>query len=247
MSMRYAEVTIIKNLKKEYLDHYFGRLCGQEIKVTDEDNIVIQFEDGSLFDTLDFDEDDLSLDDYSSHSENSSINDNDTDLISYNNSNTESKHCEHDNDSNTEVASYKDENSSEYKCKSIIRLGPRHYDPLCLSHFIVNNVLFQYKIPCGLSSIFSTTHTISYKNLFKNNSSGTDIRSEKKYQIQASIYNMIYHRPIFTPYYDTIDSFGIAKIESNHLKPRFIVAYEDKYFTRRDIIYLVDHIFKFKY
>jgi hypothetical protein len=44
-----------------------------------------------------------------------------------------------------------------------------------------------------------------------------------------------------------IDSFGIARIRSSNLSPRFALAYKDNYFKKQDIIYLVDRIFKFKF
>ena len=242
MSFKYALITIIKNLKKEYMDHYLGRLLGQEIKVTDEDNIIIEFEDGTLIDTLDYNEDDLISDDGSYYSEDSVTDNMDTKV----DSKYDDEYCE---DATTEIDSYNNEYESETyekNSKNRIILGIKHYSPLCLNHFMVNNILFQYKIPIDYT-LFKTTATISYKNLFSNKFSDSKIKPKQSYIVKPSIYNMIYHRPVFTPYYDTIDSFGIAKIESSDLKPRFVVVYEDKYFKKQDIIYLIDILFKYKF
>ena len=225
------------------MDHYLGRLLGQEIKVTDEDNIIIEFEDGTLIDSLDYNEDDLISDDGSYYSEDNVTDNMDTKV--------DSKYDdEYYDDATTEVDSYNNEEyeSKKYKknSKDRIIIGTKYYNPLCLSHFIVNNILFQYKIPIDYT-LFNTTATISYKNLFSNKFSDSKIKPKQNYIVKPSIYNMIYHRHVFTPYYDTIDSFGIAKIDSSDLKPRFIVAYEAKYFKKQDIIYLIDHLFKYKF
>jgi len=59
-------------------------------------------------------------------------------------------------------------------------------------------------------------------------------------KLQPSIYNTIYE-DVFKK-----EKFAIVRINSNEEKPRFILAY-DNCFTKSDIIYLVDNIFKQKF
>jgi hypothetical protein len=51
-----------------------------------------------------------------------------------------------------------------------------------------------------------------------------------------SVYNCIYYK-------NNNDVFAIIKIKSNEDKPRFLLAYDDEYFEKDDIIYLVNYIF----
>lgn len=236
MSIRYAEVTIIKNLNKETVTDYFGRLMGKEITVTDDDTIIIQFDDGLLVDTSNYNEDDL----YDNSSEFYEDNSN-TDVMSYTNTNIESKY-------DSEVNSY---TSEESETRNRIILLPGIYIPQkSLDGFILNRKLFNLNIPNSVSLLFGCKYTISYKNLFntkKNNNTNNRDSSLKSIKIETSIYNMIYSCMSERDSLLRIDSFGIAKIESSDLKPRFIVAYKDKYFKKYDIVYLVDHIFKYKF
>ena len=61
-----------------------------------------------------------------------------------------------------------------------------------------------------------------------------------------SIYNMIYYvHDISSSSNDfKLEVFSIVRIKSNEEKPRYIIAYNDKYFDKTDIIYLIDCIFK---
>jgi len=250
MPIRYAEVTVIKNLSKEHISHYITRLLGEEITVNDEDNIIIKFDDGYLMDTLDFRDSESKYDD----------DDNDTDYNindDYNNDdythdddfniedeNDDYNHDDDDDDS-TEVITY---NQNNLQCKKRIIIGPRLYYPTnCIDHFIVNKHLFQYRIPICNSTLFEKNKYLSYKNLFPLRYSNQNVDTNVNIigSIQKSIYNMIYYRAE-PGYIKTIDSFGIAKIESSNVKPRFIVAYDDKYFKKYDVSYLVDTLFKSK-
>lgn len=224
MSISYAEVTIIKNLDKERINHYVGRLFGQEIMVTDDDTIIIEFDDGTIVDTSDLNED---IDNYSNS-------DTDTDIISCTNSNIESKYGYDELDDNSRII-----------------LLPGIYIPQkSLQGFIVDRKLFNLNIPNSVSLLFGTKYTISYKNLFNKQTTKNFSKKDpnlKTVKVETSMYNMIYSCMSEYDSLITIDSFGIAKIQSSELKPRFIVAYRDDYFKKNDIIYLVDHIFKYKF
>jgi hypothetical protein len=51
MSFKYAEITIVRNLKEESWLSYFKNLIGDEDIITDKDTIIISFDDGTLSDT----------------------------------------------------------------------------------------------------------------------------------------------------------------------------------------------------
>ena len=110
--------------------------------------------------------------------------------------------------------------------------------------------LFNLNIPNSVSLLLGTKYTISYKNLFNKQTTKNCSNKDpnlKTVKVETSMYNMIYSCMSEYDSLITIDSFGIAKIQSSELKPRFIVAYRDDYFKKNDIVYLVDHIFKFKF
>ena len=50
MPIKYAEITIIKNLEKESIFEYFNRLIQSEIVVNDYDTIIILFDDETTYD-----------------------------------------------------------------------------------------------------------------------------------------------------------------------------------------------------
>ena len=54
----------------------------------------------------------------------------------------------------------------------------------------------------------------------------------------ASAYNVIYNT------YNDEDIFAIVKVSSNEIAPRYLLAYDDTYFERSDLIYFVSCIFK---
>lgn len=64
-------------------------------------------------------------------------------------------------------------------------------------------------------------------------------RQAKHVTLEPSFYNLMYEC-------DGKDIFGIVKIKSNEDKPRFIVAYDDMYFEKNDIIFLTDCMLKRK-
>jgi len=53
MPIKYAEITIVRNLKKESWSSYFKNLLEEEPKITNNDTIIILFDDGSICDSKD--------------------------------------------------------------------------------------------------------------------------------------------------------------------------------------------------
>ena len=51
MPIKYAEITIIRNWKKESWLSYFKNLIGEEDIITNNDTIIISFDDGTVSDT----------------------------------------------------------------------------------------------------------------------------------------------------------------------------------------------------
>lgn len=51
MPIKYAEITIVRNLKEESWLSYFKNLIGDEDIITDKDTIIISFDDGTVSDT----------------------------------------------------------------------------------------------------------------------------------------------------------------------------------------------------
>lgn len=249
-SIRYAEITVIKNLQKEHMYHYVSRLFGNEIKITDDDTIIIQFDDESIYDTSNIQEEKYQEDNSYTEYSDSDESDTETEICSYNN--TETKY-EEDSETESKIDSYDNANVNELDTigKSRIILGMKFYSPyLAMGSFILKGTLFQLKLPEENYNIISGNYTISYKSLFPPVTSSTNLNERIKYPRsirKPSIYNMIYYHTENRMFHNTIDSFGIIKIESSETKPRFVVAYLDKYFKKQDIIYLVDHILKFKY
>ena len=54
---------------------------------------------------------------------------------------------------------------------------------------------------------------------------------------EASIYNIIYSN------LGEDDVLAIVKIKSSENNQRFLLAYDDEYFKKKDIIYLINYIF----
>ena len=51
MPIKYAEITIVRNLDEESWLSYFKNLIGQEDTITNHDTIIISFDDGTISDT----------------------------------------------------------------------------------------------------------------------------------------------------------------------------------------------------
>lgn len=69
----------------------------------------------------------------------------------------------------------------------------------------------------------------------------TNYEKYKTYKLESSKYNIIYYDNHNT------EIVGIVRIKSNDEKPQYLLAYDDKYFDRSDIIYLIECIFKEKF
>lgn len=74
--------------------------------------------------------------------------------------------------------------------------------------------------------------TIDLKSIFKDSLEYVTLNKV------PSIFNIIY-KSIKTD----IDMFAIVKNGTNELSPRYFIAYDDVYFERSDIIYLINYIF----
>ena len=169
MSMKYAEITIIKNLKEETILNYFNRLLlGNENKTNDNDTIIILFDDGNIF---------------------------------------------------TE--------KNEYINKKF-KIGPKSVSsrlPICFE--IINSEKFFSKLPIEKDGI----KKLNFKNIFNNN-------NNKFLTLQSSIYNSIYYSLVYNN-----DVFAIVRIKSSVEIPRFLLAYDNKFFENNVVIYLVNYIF----
>ena len=51
MPIKYAEITIVRNFKKESWLSYFKNLIGEENIITNNDIIIISFDDGTISET----------------------------------------------------------------------------------------------------------------------------------------------------------------------------------------------------
>ena len=168
MPIKYAEITIIKNLEKESIFEYFSRLIQIEIVVNDYDTIIILFDDETTHDV-----------------------------------------------------------KKEYTDKKFIMLSSNIVYPYNFNIEGITNTFF-YKEPKVIDNNLKT----DFKKIFKNNPKYFTSNKE------ASIYNVIYY---VVP---DIEVFSIVKISSNEIKPRYLLAYDDMYFKKDDIIYFVQNIFE---
>jgi hypothetical protein len=170
MSIKYAEITIIRNLKEENWFNYFKRMAGNENIVNDNDTIIILFEDGTISDV-----------------------------------------------------------KSEYVDKQF-KMGPKIFQrdfPLYFNKKDGYTLFFKRPTvkPDG-------TLMLDFKPIFKDN---------PKYRTLTkvpSVYNAIYNDIVVG------DIFAIVKNGLNERYPRYLLAYDEIYFERSDLIYFVSCIFK---
>ena len=170
MPIKYAEITIITNTEKETISNYFNRLLGNQNKTSDNDNIIILFDDGIICDV-----------------------------------------------------------KKEYNTNTNIIMGPIGFK---------TNLPIYFEITDKNETIFYKTPTVDYngnlrlnsKPIFANNKKHTTTKKE------PSVYNCIFER-------GNNEVLAIAKIKSSEEKPRFLLAYDDTYFEKEDIIYFVNCIF----
>jgi hypothetical protein len=170
MSIKYAEITIVRNLEEENWFNYCKRMFGNENTVNDYDTIIILFEDGSICDV-----------------------------------------------------------NSEYVDKQF-KMGSKVLHSVFPLYFSTKkgSLLFYKRPRVNPDGIL----TIDFKPIFKDDPKY--IRLTKC----ASVYNAIYDNTA------NHDVFAIVKNGSNEKSPRYLLAYDDSYFEKSDIIYFVSCIFK---
>lgn len=170
MPIKYAEITIARNLEEENWFNYLKRLAGNENIVNDNDTIIILFEDGSISDV-----------------------------------------------------------KSEYVDKQF-EIGPKMYPRIFPLYFNKKdgNTLFLKRPTVNPDGNLM----LDFKPIFKGNPKYRTITKV------SSVYNAIYNDMVVG------DIFAIVKNGPNERFPRYLLAYEDSYFERSDLIYLVSCIFK---
>lgn len=174
MTIKYAEVTIITNQGDETILRSVFKFLGYENKFTENDKIIISFDDETVCDVKD---------DYT--------------------------------------------NNNKFK------FGITGYEHSFPIYFEMNDKTFFYKKP----EIINNVQKLNFNIIMKNNK-----KYEKK-TIVPSIYNVVFY---IHEYDGKKDVFGILKIRSSEEKPRYHIAYDDKYFDKSSVIYLIDLLFRFK-
>jgi hypothetical protein len=135
-------------------------------------------------------------------------------------------------DNDTIIIIFEDETITDTKREYVDKqfvMGPKVFNRVYPTYFKKKDEtsLF-YKKPSNENGI----PTLNFNSIFKDCSKYLALTKV------ASEYNAIY-----TSVYD-INMFAIVKNNSNEKSPRYLMAYDDNYFERNDIIYLVDRIFK---
>ncbi len=115
----------------------------------------------------------------------------------------------------------------EEVCKSFT-MGPISFHRIFPLYFYMDDSSFFLK---KATILHDGMMKMDFKPIFANNSK---FATNNKI---PSIYNCIYLR-------GGNEVFSSLKMKSNEENPRFFLAYEDSCFTRNDIIYLVNYIFK---
>jgi hypothetical protein len=139
------------------------------------------------------------------------------------------------NDNDTIIILFDDETIYDVKkeCTNtkfhkLMEIGPN-----CLRempcYFDLKNATFFYKIP----NYINDEERLNFKPIFANNKKHITTKKE------PSIFNSIYC-------VNSIDVLAITKIKSNEEKPRFLLAYDDEYLEKNNIIYFVNYIFSKK-
>ena len=175
MPIKYAEITIIINTEKETMINYFNRLLGNENETTDNDTIIILFDDGII--------------------------------------------CDVKKEYNTNLHNH---------IKMTTTSSLSRYFPLPI----------YFEIEETKETFFSKTPTVDYngnlrldsKQIFANNKKHITTKKE------PSVYNSIYER-------GNNEVLSIIKIKSSEDKPQFLLAYDDEYFKKDNIIYFVNVYF----
>jgi hypothetical protein len=168
MPIKYAEITIIINTEKEFILNYLNRLLSNENTTTDNDTIIILFDDGIICDV-----------------------------------------------------------KKEYNTNTNIIMGPRSFKTNLPIYFEIKDEIFFSKTP---TVDYNGELKMNFKSLFANNKKHTTTKKE------SSVYNSIFER-------GNNEVLAIVKIKSSEEKPRFLLAYDDKYFKKEHIIHFVNCIF----
>jgi hypothetical protein len=249
--IRYAELFATKNLDNESVLEFTTRIMGSEVSLTSNDIIVISFDDGTKYDTAEY-------------AYNSSISElepvqasinyithiSSEDIIITNNNDSIPAETKIDQaeilDESTPAAATATPELQVEKCK--IYFGHKVYPYEKVSHFIVSSNLFQFQLPDEHFGLFGTP-TYNFKKMFLEyfkKKWGND--ANRHSMTEVSKYNMIYKNFMKTRYhYEEKECFGIMKIKSNKLHPQFVVAYDERYFTKYNVMLLVDYLLKQKY
>lgn len=123
---------------------------------------------------------------------------------------------------------YDTKNTENIKSHKKFNMGPEYFNGSVPIHFEIEQVEHSFfsKTPTIINSI----PKLNFKPIFSNSQKFLTSKRE------PSIFNVIYCK-------NNNDSLAIVKIKSSKTKPRFLVAYDDTYFEKEDIIYFISYIF----
>ena len=120
---------------------------------------------------------------------------------------------------------YINNNKFEFSCKVDDYIFPIYFE--------MNDKTFFYQNP----NVIGNIKKLNFDKIMKDN------KNYKKQSSISSIYNGIFY--IYESS-GTTEVFAILKILSNEVKPRYHIAYDDRYFDKSSVIYLTDFLFKNK-
>ena len=118
------------------------------------------------------------------------------------------------------------------KFNKLMKMGPNRDNLPVYFEIEDKNRIFFSKSPSENNGI----RKLDFKPIFANNTKHITTTKE------ASVYNSIYYK-MKNIIDNDIDVLSIVKLKSNEEKPRFLLAYDDKYFEKDNIIYFVNSIF----
>jgi hypothetical protein len=117
------------------------------------------------------------------------------------------------------------------KINKLMKMGPNGFDRCNLPLYFEmkdKNETFFSKRPYYNNGI----KKMDFKPIFANNKKHMTTKKE------PSVYNCIYY-----VLKDKTDVLSLVKINSNEEKPRFLLAYDDEYFEKDNIICFINYIF----
>lgn len=136
-----------------------------------------------------------------------------------------------------EICDYNNESKNFNFCFSQIKDKHNSHFPLYFNKNIKNSKIYKKNYFLKPPTIKDTEYFVDFNKLF-----GKYIKYNH-FISKASIYNCIYF------YYkgsEKNEAFGIVNIKSNEYMPRYQFAYDNKEFTKEEIIYLIHYIFNDK-